>query len=53
MKKIILAFLLLLLPINIWAKNGNEETVSILYYKYIGNCETETCTSESLFNMQL
>lgn len=53
MKKIILILLLLLLPINIWAKDNNEETISILYYKYIGNCETETCTSESLFNMQL
>ena len=50
MKKIFL-LLLLLIPINVWAKDNN--TISILYYKYIGNCETETCTSESLFNMQL
>lgn len=48
MKKWLL-ILLLLIPINIKAKNS----VSILYYKSIGNCETETCTSESLFNMQL
>ena len=48
MKKWLL-LLLLLLPLNVKAK----DSVSIMYYKNIGNCETETCTSESLFNMQL
>ena len=52
MKKILLVFLLLLIPLNVWG-NNNTDKISILYYKYIGNCETETCTSETLFNMQL
>ena len=49
MKKYLLLLLLFLIPLNVKA----NDSVSIMYYKNIGNCETETCTSESLFNMQL
>ena len=43
MKKLFLFLLLVVLPLTVNAK----DSVSILYYKNIGNCETETCTSES------
>lgn len=48
MKRILL-LLLLIIPINIKALDN----VSVLYYKYIDNCEYDTCISNNLFNLQI